>query len=184
MSNCSFQDCGRVVRGRGLCGAHWAQSRRGSELHPVRSRRPEASICVKCGEPTFPGSSYCGPCKKAVWTEWWHSSGKHDEKVRERRRAYAREYNRPYKLRTQYDMEPEEYDVLVELQDRKCKICRRELGEIKRLDVDHDHRTNLVRGLLCPDCNRGIGQFADSPERLFAAAEYLVSASAMSGGQT
>jgi hypothetical protein len=41
------------------------------------------------------------------------------------------------------------------------------------LHVDHDHKTGLIRGLLCTQCNPGIGYFQDSIERLQLAIKYL-----------
>lgn len=55
-------------------------------------------------------------------------------------------------------------------QDGRCKIC----GQLKKLNVDHDHATGEVRGLLCHGCNVGIGFFRDSPELLRSAIDYLV----------
>lgn len=40
--------------------------------------------------------------------------------------------------------------------------------------VDHDHKTGQVRGILCPQCNSGLGMFKDSPEKLMGAVEYLI----------
>ncbi len=64
-------------------------------------------------------------------------------------------------------------------QDGVCAICRRPETFITtgqgpcRLSVDHDHKTGKVRGLLCRDCNVGLGNFGDSGERLRNAAAYL-----------
>lgn len=51
----------------------------------------------------------------------------------------------------------------------KCAIC----GATGELHVDHDHATGRVRGILCERHNLGIGQFADNPDHLKRAAEYL-----------
>ena len=61
--------------------------------------------------------------------------------------------------------------VLLEEQDYRCAIC---LVSIE-LDahVDHNHDTKAVRGLLCGQCNRGIGMFRENIEALERASAYL-----------
>lgn len=50
-----------------------------------------------------------------------------------------------------------------------CEIC----GNDQKLAVDHCHKTNNFRGILCHRCNRALGFFNDEPERLRKAADYL-----------
>lgn len=53
--------------------------------------------------------------------------------------------------------------------DRKCDIC----GRKQKLEVDHNHKTGKVRGLLCSRCNGALGQFCDAIELLEKAIAYL-----------
>jgi Recombination endonuclease VII len=63
---------------------------------------------------------------------------------------------------------------LFERQNGTCAICGREEWEkVKVLGVDHDHKTGRVRGLLCTDCNMGLGKFKDDPALLRKAIKYL-----------
>ena len=51
-----------------------------------------------------------------------------------------------------------------------CQIC----GKKEDLVVDHNHKTNVVRGILCNHCNRGIGHFLDNESLLKLAIKYLI----------
>ena len=63
-----------------------------------------------------------------------------------------------------------QYATLLTKQESRCAIC---LRPQEKPFVDHCHRTQRVRGLLCLDCNLGIGLLGDSPETARRAAEYL-----------
>ena len=84
-------------------------------------------------------------------------------------------YNRRAKLKQYYGLPPEAYDQILARQGGRCAICLREQHSRyrRRMAVDHDHASGEVRGLLCGDCNRGIGQMHDSPDIAQRAATYL-----------
>jgi hypothetical protein len=73
-----------------------------------------------------------------------------------------------------YGLTQDDYDQLKESQDGKCAICGALEGRTGvSLYIDHDHGTGEIRGLLCGNCNTGIGMLGDTLERLEAAAAYL-----------
>ena len=69
-----------------------------------------------------------------------------------------------------YGLSRERYEELLEQTGGVCQIC---LGEGLSVHVDHDHSSGLVRGLLCPRCNLGLGHFNDSKTTLARAITYL-----------
>jgi hypothetical protein len=76
-------------------------------------------------------------------------------------------------LKRHYGISLEDYDRMLKEQGGVCKICREECKTGRRLAVDHCHETGKVRGLLCYNCNRGLGHYQDSIELLQNATEYL-----------
>src|SRR3990167_5004624 len=86
--------------------------------------------------------------------------------------AVVREAKRATHYRTTYGITLGEYETLSALRSGTCWICGRP-GIKRGLNIDHDHRTGLVRGLLCHKCNRGLRWFRDNPADLRSAAEYL-----------
>lgn len=71
-----------------------------------------------------------------------------------------------------YRLTKKELDALL-AQHETCAICQTSEWGRKGPQVDHDHLTGAVRGVLCGNCNQGLGRFGDDPARLRAAAEYL-----------
>lgn len=89
-----------------------------------------------------------------------------------RKRKWSRENpdrRRATKRRYLYGIDEETVRARLNAQSGFCAICR----EKPATDLDHDHKTRKARGLLCGDCNRGLGLFHDSRARLLRAVEYL-----------
>ncbi len=101
------------------------------------------------------------------------------EKVRASHRKWHRD--NPEKSRAKairchlatFGLTLESWTAMLDAQGGVCAIC----GGVERrghaLSVDHCHATNRVRGLLCGDCNRGLGMYRDRDDLLLRAAEYL-----------
>ncbi len=69
-----------------------------------------------------------------------------------------------------------DFENLLVIQENECAICKTSFGDISKpyaLFIDHDHQTSIVRGLLCKNCNYGLGNFFDNPDLLFRAIQYL-----------
>ena len=112
-------------------------------------------------------------------------AGKFDHKTREGRQAYQNAYRaktpnqqKARALRDSFGLSLDKYNEMFEAQQGKCAICNQSEtqmrnGKLKTLAVDHDHKSGVIRGLLCFDCNTGIGKLKDDPQVLQSAIQYL-----------
>lgn len=75
------------------------------------------------------------------------------------------------KNKKNYNLSPEDYENLLNKNDGKCHICN--ISPLKSLCVDHCHKTNIVRGVLCSECNLGVGLFKDNIDYMKNAIKYL-----------
>lgn len=67
-----------------------------------------------------------------------------------------------------------DYEAMCIAQDYKCAICGApDTTKLRRLAIDHDHKTKLVRALLCHHCNTGLGNFRDDIGLMWKAMQYL-----------
>src|SRR3990167_4704807 len=83
-------------------------------------------------------------------------------------------------LKRTYNLTLEQHEELLKKQNNLCAICQKpefivdkRSGKIKKLAVDHNHKTGQVRGMLCINCNKGIGHFYENPKTLKQAIKYL-----------
>lgn len=84
------------------------------------------------------------------------------------------------RLLRRHDMTLDQYHSMLEKQDFSCAICRKAFwfgiglsSRQRSAHLDHCHDTNRVRGLLCANCNVGIGHLQESPELFERAAAYV-----------
>jgi hypothetical protein len=109
----------------------------------------------------------------------------HPEQSKELARKNREDYikSRRYdanRLKT-YGITLEQYDNMLTAQKGMCAIAgcgikegQEGAGHGNRLHVDHDHKTKIVRGLLCSNHNTALGKFNDSIEQLQSAIDYLL----------
>lgn len=100
---------------------------------------------------------WCNDCYKI-------KRGPNYKPTTERKRAIHR--------KNRYGLGEDEYNAMLQSQDGRCAICGHK-PLFKILVVDHCHDTGAVRGLLCHDCNRGLGSFRDNSDICKLAAQYL-----------
>ncbi len=122
----------------------------------------------------FGRANLCKPCavKKAI-TNTISKPAKTDIEI-ELHRVVQRERH----LKKAYNLTLKDFAIMLESQDNVCKICKCEAHSARNafrehLVVDHCHDTGEVRGLLCSQCNIGLGSFKDNLKLVAEAAEYL-----------
>jgi len=150
--------------------------------------------CLECSR--LLGKEYYSRNKEKtkIRTQKWHKAN--PEKTRESLRRYRQkhiQYFRDYKraeyvrnkdrvitilrdnkFRKKFGISLSERDRLAEVQDRKCAICGKHESEMtRRLAVDHDHVTRKIRGMLCNNCNLGLGHFKSDIDLLKKALNYI-----------
>ncbi len=110
----------------------------------------------------------CSDCYKNK--AWIYSIGK-EPTNRKFRRRFKRE-RRIISVKNIYGLTEVEYTKKINEQNNICAICgKKDIGKV--LCVDHDHDTGKVRGLLCNNCNIGLGNFKDNIKIIQSAIVYL-----------
>lgn len=111
----------------------------------------------------------CKMCTRIRVNIW---KAKNKDKVKRHNYYYGRWWK--------YGLTEEQYIDMLNARENKCAICGQEEtsknknGAIKRLSIDHDHRTDEIRGLLCSRCNLILGHAKDDVQILQSAIDYLL----------
>jgi Recombination endonuclease VII len=166
---CSVPECVREAKLKGMCKLHYDRSWRNGDVtlrRPINGWSRQFASCIRCSrtDTRHVGKGLCKRCFATV--------GGVGGAVRGRRKTLRRR-----------GLTQTEYDALWTKQDGRCAICHAAQPRLinrgtqlhHALHIDHDHKTQRVRGLLCGKCNQGLGLFDEDSERLIAAAAYLES---------
>lgn len=183
---CEIESCDLVLYSKGLCRGHYSrkmQSKDGTFSHdPIRATSKRSAGLFRESE----NLKMCSKCQEDKSPENFSRNARYKDGFSPQCRNCVGAISR-WKF---YGLTEQELTAMWEAQDRKCGICREDIllmGEhvdgkyIKPGNIDHDHSCcpgpsscgACVRGLLCFSCNKGIGNFEDSIERLQNAQEYL-----------
>jgi len=144
-----------------------------------QTRKRELGLCRSCSLPALPGKRYCERHRLVL--------SENQKKYRQRKKAAGKcTYPGCHKTTSaaycrlhlekilgenyRQGITDEAYEKMKQRQGGVCAICGRCAD---KLFVDHDHATNQVRELLCPQCNSGLGFFRDDSEILERAIIYL-----------
>ena len=127
--------------------------------------------------------SCCKECSKVAQRTHYQRRGRDLQRVRLQELQRLRteratpqpQKDHPLRLTTGAKIRLSEYRQLLERQSGKCAICGNVSADAhyRALLVDHDHVTGKIRGLLCNECNIGLGRFKDSIDLLRQAITYL-----------
>lgn len=130
--------------------------------------------CAKCGQNKALSDFHkCKPKKDGLQTSCKDCRSKYDKSDWARKNP---EKARNHYLVSTYGITLSEYDNMFITQNGRCAVCKTEnpgRTQSRRFCVDHNHRTNMIRGLLCHSCNLLLGNAKDNPILLRCAADYL-----------
>jgi|APSaa5957512535_1039671.scaffolds.fasta_scaffold03125_18 hypothetical protein len=123
----------------------------------------------------------CTQCKKEKHITEFNLKGD-KKKCKTGRRSYCKVCSKAYWLAHKFNITLKDYDKMLSNQNNKCGICQtsfnsidKRTGNQRAFAVDHDHKSNEIRGLLCSKCNIGLGLLGDTLEDLHKAVKYLES---------
>jgi hypothetical protein len=139
-------------------------------------------VCSKCNKPKNLNAFRKLSGKVGLRAECRACLARRARKWREENPTYSKTWKKENKdldalyqwrgsLKRKYGITETQFYKLLEENNKRCAICKREFES--RPNVDHCHKTGRIRGILCKACNRGLGMFGDNLERLKSAVNYM-----------
>lgn len=189
---CSLDGCQRQSKTAGLCGMHYERRlRHGStDARPKKYRTKDELVAIgfikpkrmaDC-HPNRPHESK-GKCRSCYISAYNKATGKGNDWLKRHPEA-ARFHRWKNGLQVRHGITAEQWDQMFDEQGGKCanagcgrqfvRDASRDHRKVMSLQVDHDHESGVIRGLLCKQCNSALGHARDDVSRLIGLAEYLV----------
>ena len=133
-------------------------------------QRQEAKGCrVREKVPVPPGSKHCRGCNEVKPHSDWHRKPSAPDGLASRCKTCKAAVRPADHLRRNYGITEADRDELIASQKGVCCICL----AAPAVQVDHCHKTGRVRGVMCFNCNSGLGLLRDDPDAMYRAADYL-----------
>lgn len=173
MDLCIIEGCQKPKRSKNAlyCHMHYSRWKRYGRLTAAR-----VTNSAELTEQFLRGFKTCARCRQVKPLTDFNP---HTREL-SRKYAYCKLCKRDSIFISKYGISLREYERMFEAQNGKCLICNRTPEQMssqniryKMLNVDHNHTTGTVRGLICSDCNIGISRFHDDVCVLANAIRYL-----------
>lgn len=148
LNSCAAEDCNKEVYAKGYCRQHWHRLKTYGRLNKIKGIIKGICIIEGC-ENKIKGHGFCVN----------HLA-----------------------LKRNYGIDPKEYYEKLKAQNYRCDICGEEEtsvawntnNKVKKLAMDHDHKTGKIRGLLCVRCNTFLGRINENLDLLDKMKAYLI----------
>ncbi|MEV6327331.1 endonuclease VII domain-containing protein [Streptomyces sp. NPDC051909] len=134
-----------------------------------RQRQEAKGRVVRIKVPVPPGHKHCRGCGKTKPHSEWHLKNSASDGLASRCKECKAAVGPAGHLRRKYGITEAERDQMIRDQGGVCIICL----QTPAVHVDHCHKTGKVRGVLCLNCNIGLGLLKESPDRIRRAIAYL-----------
>jgi len=151
LGRCVQYGCRRKLFSKTYCKKHLAQINACNEGRRKAKRRE--GQCRDCRDDAIVGFLFCESCAEKA-------------RVRSRHHGLKR-----------YGLSSSDYELMLKKQKNKCCVCKTTFDEKGAKNqgphVDHCHKTDKVRGILCGSCNTALGLLHDDPSLFRSAIRYL-----------
>ena len=142
----------------------------GAETVKLNGARSAATMRQRFLDKQSLDTRKCSDCEKDLTRDKFAKNKTNPSGLANVCKACSKIRGRTWVLKQSFNLTPEDWQTIFNHQQGLCAICK---NPLKKANTDHDHKSGLIRALLCWNCNKLLGQAYDNIERLMQAIEYL-----------